>query len=497
MSVLLAGSYSWSNSNAGNSISTSGGSSVSAVSISVTNASSSNCSAVTISSGVGGNLNGAAAYGGSMSVLWAGSYSWSNSNAGSGSSSSNSGATNGSGVGVSILNAYFYDCSAASINSGSWTQYIGGGSSTGTSAVGGGLSAVYFGAYTFSTADTSSSVSAATSINDVRVYITNALSSNCSAVFTTKSAYSCGSVGSSVYGGAVSAVYVGAYSSSFSNTGSSISICAETSAVEVSVSIRSALFNGCSALTMTSLAVGPVLGGEAGNIGASAFGGGMSVVYLASTSISGSESGSSSSITETTNANIINISVTNTIFSNSIAATTCNAASGSFATNVYGGSISVLYIGGMSMSWKNAGDYGLSTSGATIASDVDIQMSNISSSNSSAVTSTNSYAGSSGANAYGGSVSLIYVGAFAWSFSVGQRVGTSGPPSTNEALSGTTFATRFYVIVSNSSFVDSLALSRTLLSLFPFLFTHAFRSSETKNGTSRGSNVCDCCNCCF
>ena len=277
-----------------------------------------------------------------MSVLWAGSYSWSSS---SGSSSSNSGATNGSGVEVFISNASFYDCSAASINAGSWTDATGGGSSSGINAVGGGLSAVYFGAYTFGSADTSSSISAATSINDVRVYITNALCSNCSAVFTTNSAYSGGSFGASAYGGAVSAVYVGAYSLSGSNTGSSSSTCAETSAAGVSVSIRSALFNGCRAVTMTSLAVGPIAGGEAGSVGASAFGGSLNVVYLAATSFSFSESGSSNSITGYTNARFINISVTNTVLSNSIALTTCNAASGSFVTNVYGGSISVLYIG--------------------------------------------------------------------------------------------------------------------------------------------------------
>ena len=193
----------------------------------------------------------------------------------------------------------------------------------------------------------------------------------------------------------------------------------------------------------------------------------MSVVYLAATSMSGSESGSSSSITETTYANIINISVTNTILSNSIAATTCNAYSGSFATNVYGGSISVLYIGGNSISWKNAGNYGISTSGATNASDVGILMSNVSSSNSSVITSTNSNTGSYGANAYGGSVSLIYVGAFAWSFIVGRN----GQAHMNSTVScGTTFATRVSLLVNNSSFVDSLAFSRTLLSMFPLLF---------------------------
>ena len=265
----------------------------------------------------------------------------------------------------------------------------------------------------------------------------------------------------------MNAVYVGAYTWSAVGAGSSSSTCAETSAVGVSVSIRSALFNGCRAVIMTSLAVVPDDGGEGGSVGASAFGGSLSVVYLAATSFSWSESGSSNSITGYTNARFINISIANTVLSNSIALTTCNAASGSFVTNVYGGSISVLYIGGNSISWKNAGLYGSSTSGATNASDVGILMSNVSSSNSSAVTSTNSNTGSSGANAYGGSVSLIYVGAFAWSFAVGS-VGQAQINST--VFCGTTFATRVSLIVNNSSFVDSLAFSRTLLSMFPLLF---------------------------
>ena len=119
------------------------------------------------------------------------------------------------------------------------------------------------------------------------------------------------------------------------------------------------------------------------------------------------------------------------------------------------------------MSWQVAAPYCVSTSEATNASDVGILMSNVSSSNSSAVTSTNSNTGSSGANAYGGSVSLIYVGAFAWSFAVGS-VGQAQVNST--VVCGTTFATRVSLLVNNSSFVDSLAFSRTLLSMFPLLF---------------------------
>jgi hypothetical protein len=98
---------------------------------------------------------------------------------------------------------------------------------------------------------------------------------------------------------------------------------------------------------------------------------------------------------------------------------------------------------------------------------VVILMSTGSSSNSSAVTPTNANAGSYGANAYGGSWSLIYVGAFAWSFVVGS-VGQAQINST--VICGTTFATRVSLIVNNSSFVDSLAFGRTLLSMFPLLF---------------------------
>jgi len=79
MNVFYIGSYSWSNSNAGggSSSSTSGATGASDVTVLISNSLSSNCSALTTSSGVSGGLNGASAYGGSMSVLWAGSYSWS------------------------------------------------------------------------------------------------------------------------------------------------------------------------------------------------------------------------------------------------------------------------------------------------------------------------------------------------------------------------------------------------------------------------------------
>jgi hypothetical protein len=94
-----------------------------------------------------------------------------------------------------------------------------------------------------------------------------------------------------------------------------------------------------------------------------------------------------------------------------------------------------------------------SACGSTTASGVSVSVSNAPSSNCSAVTMT-SGGGSFGANAYGGSMSVVYVGAYALSFSQG----ASGISSVSYCDSVRT--TELSLSIINSTFSDSLASSR-------------------------------------
>ena len=93
--------------------------------------------------------------------------------------------------------------------------------------------------------------------------------------------------------------------------------------------------------------------------------------------------------------------------------------------NVYGGSFS-FHIGSYAWSFIQFGGSS-STCGATHASGIRVLVQNTTSVNSRAVTS---HVTCQGANSYGGSMSVLHVGAYAWSFS---RFGTSNSISTCKA----------------------------------------------------------------
>ena len=117
---------------------------------------------------------------------------------------------------------------------------------------------------------------------------------------------------------------------------------------------------------------------------------------------------------------------------------------------VYGGSISS-YLGGYAFSYSGSGSSS-STSGATTARGVNVSISNVNTSDCSA-TST----GFSGANSYGGSMSVVYIGAYTWSYAQqGQPF-----PSSAQSSCGTTNVSGLLVSISSSRLAHSSAVSRT------------------------------------
>ncbi len=444
MSVVYVGAYAWSFSSAASSSSSSacGTTSASGVSVSVSNAPCSNCSAVTTTSGGssdGANSFGANSYGGSMSVVYVGAYAWSYSSAAG--SSSACGTTSASGVSVSVSNAPCSNCSAVTTSSG--------GVSAGANSYGGSMSVVYVGAYAWSNSFTAGSSSACgtTSASGVVVSVSNAPSFNCSAVTTTSggSSYGANSYGANSYGGSMSVVYVGAYAWSFSSAADSSSACGATTASGVSVSVSKAPSINCSAYAVTTTSGG-------GSTGANSYGGSMSVVYVGAYVWSLSYTANSISACGATTASDVSVSVSNTRSSNCSAVTTMSGGS-SYGANSYGGSMSVVYVGAYVWSSSNAAGDSSSACGTTTASGVSVSVSNAPCSNCSAVT-TASGGPSDGANSYGGSMSVVYVGAYAWNSAMGL--------STSTSFCDLTQTSELSISINTSTFSDSLSLSRKL-----------------------------------
>ncbi len=124
---------------------------------------------------------------------------------------------------------------------------------------------------------------------------------------------------------------------------------------------------------------------------------------------------------------------------------------------MYGGSISS-YVGGYAWSYSSDGS-SRSTSGSTTASGVNVSISGVNSSDCSATTT-----GANGANAYGGSMSAVYIGAYTWSFSVGSSFSSSW-----QSDCGSTNVSGLVVSISSSRLVNSSAVSRTF-SQCPLIF---------------------------
>jgi hypothetical protein len=303
-------------------------------------------------------------------------------------------------------------------------------------------------------------------------------------------------IGGNVYGGGVS-VYMGGYSSSISFHGDALAAVSNTAVRNASVRVETASFTSCSANNaLTGL----------GNVG-NAYGGSFSL-YLGGYAFSYSSSNSSAS--GLTTASGVSVSISNVNSSNCSATT-----AGNFGGNSYGGSMSVVYVGAYIYSFGSSGN---STSGLTTATGVSVSISNVNSSNCSATTTGgNSYGGSmsvvyvgdyiwsfcltgnnsssasatsgltaasgvsvsisnvnssncsaiaTGGNSYGGSMSAVYIGAYTWS--VAGSLPSFSPPSSS--FSGTTNVTGLVVSISSSTFANSAAVTGTFYSavLFPF-----------------------------
>ena len=247
-------------------------------------------------------------------------------------------------------------------------------------------------------------------------------------------------VGGNAYGGAVS-LYIGGYSSVFSSNGNAAAAVGDTVVRNVSVAMDTTRFESCSAMRTNGVDVS----------GANVYGGSFSFYiggYTRSESVAG---GNSSSTCGATNVSGVFVRIQTTSSLNSRASTT---AVGGFSdgANVYGGSMSVLYIGAYAWSFGDAASSSSSSKcEATSASSVSVQVSDSVCWNCSAL-STSGGGGSFGANSYGGSMSVLYVGAYSWSFGL---AASSNSSSRCEATS----ASGVSVQVSDSACWNCSALS--------------------------------------
>jgi hypothetical protein len=401
MSVAHIGGYAWSYSNDARSSTSSRceATTSSGLSVSIRDAACSNCRAVTISEG---HSDGANSYGGSLSVAFIGGYAWSYSVGASSNTSSRCEATTSSGLSVSIRDAACSNCRAVTS-----TKIL----FNGANSYGGSMSVAHIGGYAWSYSnDSSSSTSSrceATTSSGLSASIRDAACSNCSALTTSGGR----SDGANSYGGSMSVAFIGGYawSDSVGARSSTSSRCEATTSSGLSVSIRDAACSNCSAVTSCGTFFN----------GANSFGGSMSVVHIGghAWSFSNALISNTSSRCEATTSSGMSVSIRDAACSNCRSVT----ISGTFsdAANSYGGSMSVVYIGGYA--WSDSFGVSSNTSSrceATNSSGLNVSIRNAACSICSAV--TNSSGGRAfGANSYGGSMSVAFIGGYAWGFSTG------------------------------------------------------------------------------
>jgi hypothetical protein len=184
--------------------------------------------------------------------------------------------------------------------------------------------------------------------------------------------------------------------------------------------------------------------------GSNVYGGGMSV-YMGGYSSSFNFTGSAAAAVGDTAVRNASVRV------DAVAFTSCSAnitaiGNGNGNGNAYGGSFS-LYLGGYAWSYSgSSSSSSSSTSGSTTASGVNVSISNLNTSDCSATTT-----GVYGANSYGGSMSVVYIGAYTRSFSQGTSFSSFSLSSC-----GTTDVSGLVVSISSSRLINSSAvISRT------------------------------------
>jgi hypothetical protein len=204
-------------------------------------------------------------------------------------------------VSVQVSDSGCSNCSAVSSS---------GRISYGANSYGGAMSALYVGAYSWSLSNkaNSSSKCEATSVREVLVQVSDSGCSNCSAVSSSDEI----SYGANSYGGAMSAMYVGAYSWSFGGTASSSSTCEATSVSGVSVQVSDSGCSNCSAVSSSGRI----------SYGANSYGGAMSALYVGAYSYSASAGSLEKSCTasvKNTHAHLLSITIKRSSFQNSMA----------------------------------------------------------------------------------------------------------------------------------------------------------------------------------
>ena len=387
-----------------------------------------------------GNLYGANTYGGSFS-FYIGAYAWSQSWSALGISQSKCGPTTASELSVQVGDARCSRCIA---------NVSTGGGSNGTMSVGGSLNAMYVGAYAWSNSQfsTSRSECAATTASRLRVQVSDAGCTNCNAsVTSTDGLYS-----SASYGGFISAIYVGAHAVSFgfgdsyTTPTTSTSICQSTDVSSLSVSVRNVSCRDCSAFSAQ-------LTSSASHLtGANVYGGFLSAMYIGAFSWSTCRSSNSSSTCAATVATNLSVQVSNAPCYNCRAFTLSESLGVHVGVNIFGGSLNALSIGARTYSIvlfganirSNFVFFPKSICESTIASNVAVVVSNAPCfSCSVSATAGGFFRGS--ANVFGGSMNVMFVGSFAWSYNVAQL------SRTIVSSCGATTANNIAVGVSNAS----------------------------------------------
>jgi hypothetical protein len=239
------------------------------------------------------------------------------------------------------------------------------------------------------------------------------------------------------YGGAVS-LYIGGYSSMYSASDDAVAAVGDTVVRNVSVALDATRFASCSARRVYAKY----------RLGASVYGGSFSFyigAYAWSRNFAYAKS--SNSTCGYTHATGVHVSVQNTSSMDSEASITSDT---SFGANSYGGSLSVLYVG--AYAWSRSLDASSSsTCGATNASGVSVHVSSFGCSNCSALTTSGG--DSLGANSYGGSISASYIGAYSYSFSLGQI------DAICRSSVGATRVLDFSITIIRATIDDTMALS--------------------------------------
>jgi hypothetical protein len=238
------------------------------------------------------------------------------------------------------------------------------------------------------------------------------------------------------YGGAVS-IYMGGYSSSYTGAAVAAAAVGDTVVRNVSVTLDTARFASCSSRRQY---VGY-------GFGANVYGGSFSF-YIGAYVWSLSTASSSSSACGATDVMGVDVRVRH------VTSVDCSAMSSSdqfYGANVYGGTMSVLYIGAYSFS-RSSSDTSISECEATSVSAVSVQVSDSGCYKCSAVSNFKS---SAGANSYGGAMSVLYVGTYSFS---GSRGGVDDKIHSTSLVS-TTQVNMLSIAIKNSSFDDSTALS--------------------------------------